>query len=160
MRLTTPNIEKAIKAIVGVFSRNNTNVREWEREELKKLVAHTEISLKDSLGKYSLTENLVALLMFHYTVYSGSPKLASEQLRSDIRGGKDLILMKLHSTIVGKQREQVIKELDLENATPERIAYIIEKIDNEYTIEDVISSTQKTTHDLLTINNKYQDEFF
>lgn len=160
MVLTTPNLEKSIKAVVGVFSRNNANIKDWEREELKKLVSHTESSLKNNLGKFSLAENLVSLLMFHYTVYHGNPKTASEQLRSDIRLGKDLTLMKLHSSIVGKQREEILKDLNSQNASQERINLILDKLDSEYTIDDVLSSVIKTTHDLLTILNNHKDEFF
>ena len=160
MILTTPNLEKSIKAIAGFFKRNKHNVRDYELKELENLLKHTESSLKSNVGKYSLTENLVLLLMFHYTVYHGSPKLASQQLRNDIRLGKDLSLMKLHNAIVSKAREEVLSNLN--DASPEQLDLIIEKIINEYSIEKIIESITKTTHDLLTIHtqNNNGEQFF
>lgn len=160
MLLTTPNVEKAFNTIKGFFKRNNHNVRDYELEQLQKLGNHVGILTNKTLGRYQTTENLVAILMFHYTIYAGNPVNASEQLRNDFRDGNDLILMKLHSAIVSKQRENILK--DYADATPERQQYLISKLENEYTVEQVKESIRKTTSDLLTIqsNRNDQDELF
>lgn len=160
MLLTTPNVEKAFNTIKGFFKRNNHNVRDYEIEQLKKLGDHLSATQNSMLGKYGPTENLVAILMYHYTIFAGNPVNASEQLRNDFRNGNDLILMKLHSAIVSKQRENILK--DYADATPERQQYLISKLENEYTVEQVKQSIKKTTSDLLTIqaNRNDQDELF
>lgn len=160
MILTTPNLEKHVKTIVSVFKRNKNNIRPYEYESLESLLKHVESSLNNKLNGLSLTESLVGLLMFHYSIAYGSAKEASLQLKRDVKLGKESIGFKLHQTILNQTRLELIKDLEIEKASDERIKFIIEKFENEYTAESVFTSIKKTTHDLLTIASNNKDEFF
>lgn len=161
MILTTPNLEKNIKAIVGFFSRNKHNARTYELEALESVLNHIESSLKQHSKGLLATEMLSMLLMYHYSIYFKSVKEASFSLRNDIRGGYDLLLFKLYAEIVNQERMKIFDELKKEGASPERIEFCIQKLLKEYTIEQVKTSVQKTTHDIVTIvNNNKKDGIF
>lgn len=160
MILTTPNLEKHVNAILGVFKRNKNNVRPYEYESLESVLKHIESSLNGRLNGFSLTESLVGLLMFHYTIAYGGAKEASQQLKRDITLGKESIGFKLHQAILNASRLELTKDLEIESASKERIDFIIDKFENEYTQEAVFTSIKKTTHDLLTIANNNKNEFF